>query len=392
MKSERSRAAVWINRSLIVVVALILMIGLGKTVFSPDEIDYYENRYANKVSRPTVQTYLDGTFQSDMEDALADQVQLSTLAKRIYNGVEARVTQEGSELFLDEQERYVKFGDSYTFNDVLVYPTRTLETEGEKLDKRAENLNEAFAAWPEVTFYLYYIEKDTDINFETGEKSGLYDHLAAQLTLPQAQMACFRVDSFEAFCENFYSTDHHWNDRGSYRGYEAVMALLGKQDLLKPVEEVDLGYRFAGSKAIAAGAADVITEPFYAYRFDYPSMEITVNGQPGDYGAQDAYFAHTPETISYGMFYGGDEGEVIFDTGTEGRGSLLVLGESYDNAILKLLAASYDRLYSVDLRYYETKIGQPFSFSEYVQAHGITQVLLIGNIDFYVMDEFAIRG
>ena len=37
-------------------------------------------------------------------------------------------------------------------------------------------------------------------------------------------------------------------------------------------------------------------------------------------------------------------------------------------------------------------MGEPFSFSDYVESHGITQVLLIGNIDYYLMDEFRLEG
>ena len=69
-----------------------------------------------------------------------------------------------------------------------------------------------------------------------------------------------------------------------------------------------------------------------------------------------------------------------------------VLGESYDNAILKLLSESFDKTYSVDLRYYEAKMGRSFNFSQYLQEHNISKVLLIGNIDYFVMDEFSIRG
>lgn len=393
METQQSKGAKWINRALLIVMVLTFIAGFGKTVFCPDEIDYYENRYANKVAYLSAASYLDASFQDSMEDALADQVQLATTAKRIYNGAQAYLTRKGSELFLDEQGRYVKFGDCYTFDDVLVYSTRTLETEQEKLDAKAENFNAAFAAHPETEFYLYYIEKDTDLNFETGEKSGLYDYLSSHLDLPSERMACFRVDSFDDFQQNFYRTDHHWNHLGSYLGYTQVMELLGCQDILEPTEEVNLGYTFSGSKAIEAGATNIFTEPFSAYRFDFAPETITVNGQPAaDYGAQEAYFAHTPETITYGMFYGGDEGEVIFDTGTTGRGNLLVLGESYDNAILKLLSESFDKTYSVDLRYYEAKMGRSFNFSQYLQEHNISKVLLIGNIDYFVMDEFSIRG
>lgn len=66
-------------------------------------------------------------------------------------------------------------------------------------------------------------------------------------------------------------------------------------------------------------------------------MTVTRNGEPaGDYGRQDAVPGEL--ALSYGAFYGGDDGEIIFDTGRTDRGNLLVIGESYDNAILKLLA------------------------------------------------------
>ena len=65
-----------------------------------------------------------------------------------------------------------------------------------------------------------------------------------------------------------------------------------------------------------------------------------------------------------------------------------MIGESYDNAVLKLLASHYDSLYSVDLRYYEHSMGQPFDLTSYTQANGITDVLLMGNIDYFIQDTF----
>lgn len=58
MEKQQSRSARWINRALLVVMVLIFAAGLGKTVFCPDEIDYYENRYANKVAHLSAASYL----------------------------------------------------------------------------------------------------------------------------------------------------------------------------------------------------------------------------------------------------------------------------------------------------------------------------------------------
>lgn len=70
---------------------------------------------------------------------------------------------------------------------------------------------------------------------------------------------------------------------------------------------------------------------------------------------------------------------------------MLVIGESYDNAILKLLASHFNKTYSIDLRNYERTFGAKFQFSEYVKDSQIDKVLLIGNIDYFTMSEFMLE-
>ena len=74
------------------------------------------------------------------------------------------------------------------------------------------------------------------------------------------------------------------------------------------------------------------------------------------------------------------------------RENVLVIGESYDNAILKLLASHFGRTYSVDLRYYRNYLGSDFSLSDYLRRNSITKVLLIGNVDYYISPDFALEN
>ena len=113
------------------------------------------------------------------------------------------------------------------------------------------------------------------------------------------------------------------------------------------------------------------------YSFDFPPMEIQVDRVESDYGMQDELLRGELGWVSYGGVYGGDNGEVIFDT-------------SYDNAILKLLASHFSKTYSIDLRNYEHTFGEKFDFDSYVREHDISKVLFIGDISFYTMSEFMI--
>ena len=69
----------------------------------------------------------------------------------------------------------------------------------------------------------------------------------------------------------------------------------------------------------------------------------------------------------------------------------MVIGESYDNAILKLLASHFEKTFSIDLRNYERTFGSKFQFSQYVKDNNVDKVLLIGNIDYFTMDEFMLE-
>jgi hypothetical protein len=160
------------------------------------------------------------------------------------------------------------------------------------------------------------------------------------------------------------------------------------------VGEYQLSYRFSGSKASTSGAKDVFYEYFPAYQFAFPEMDITINGAPAaDYGNQDAYLTGTAtDSVTYARFYGDDQGELILDTHQTDRENLLVIGDSYDNAILKLLASHFNQTYSIDLRYYETAMGKSFSLSSYLEAHDITKILIIGSSSFFTSDTFVLEG
>lgn len=375
------------------VILLVLLAGAAQAVFFPDEIAAGENRYANQLEPLTAAGYLDGSFQDGVEAALGDQVTLSATFKDLYQKFTSHSVRLLSKPFLSMDyfsDRYFQLGTSTIFGGTnlvyYMYPqSRTAE-----LDEKIRDYNETLPLYPDTEFYLYYIEKDTDINLRTGEKVDFYGYLRDALTLNDDHMGCFAINSFEQFREYFYQTDHHWNLQGSYQGYLGVLALLGVEDEpLQPAERVHVSDAFSGSKA--KNYASTFTESFDAYRFDWPEMTVTINGVPAqDYGMQNYYLSAQDETVTYGSFYGGDEGEIVFSTGRPERDNILVIGESYDNAILKLLASHFNQTYSIDLRYYEAYMGQSFSLSEYLREHGIDKVLLIGNIDYYLMTEFQL--
>ena len=167
------------------------------------------------------------------------------------------------------------------------------------------------------------------------------------------------------------------------------MTLLGVEEkLLEPVETASDPLWWAGSKAAEVGFREY-KEPFPICRYEYPPMEIFINGSPSDMlEPQEAFFSGEMDSISYGDYYGGIEGEVILDTNRPERKNILLLGDSFDNAIRKLVASHFNKTFSVDERTYEEDRGEPFILAEYVRKNDIDIVVYDGDILAFSGDAF----
>lgn len=385
-----------IHGAFLFVILLFLLAGLARTVLRPKDINYYENRGAYKIDRPTVSGILEGTFQTSLENALSDQVLLAQTVKSNYNYLNSSYQIGMIRKLLEAYpDRYVSVLGSLCFGgEYLVTTPMRMEDQPELVAPMIERFNALADRYGDLDFYCFYIERDADVDFVTGVRTGLSDYIAENLHIPEDHFDAFRVPDFETYRANFYRTDHHWNYRGSYAAYKQILQMLKPGETpLEPLEEVLVSRSYSGSRSLTAGATRVFIEEFHAYRFDLPAISVTQNGTPvADYGGQDAYFRGTAtESVTYGRFYGGDHGEAIFDRGDHGAGSILIFGESYDNAIMKLLASHYDRIYAIDLRNYESDIGKPFRFSEYAAEHEIDAVLFLGSNAFFRSENFLVE-
>ncbi|MBR6825095.1 MAG: hypothetical protein IKM59_00970 [Oscillospiraceae bacterium] len=381
------------------VLALLLLGSLLKTYLLPKEVNFYENRKANQPPNLSLSGFLDASFQNSLEKSLEDQVLGAQTMEKAYNNVESDLSFSVLErIYATHPDRYFRYNQIRVFNsDYLLYEPRPL-TEASKaaFDRSLRSIASLAQTHRDLDFHVYYIEKDTDRNFETGSSCGNYEYLEEKSAGAPYSLSRFSVESFEDFSQYFYKTDHHWNHVGSYRAYLQLCEELGLSSPLEKGEPFPVAPHLDGSKLALAIRTEAWSEPMEAYFFDFPPMDIRINGElQKDYGHQnenaDAVYA-VGATMTYSHYYGNDVGEVILTSERTEGDNLLILGESYDNAILKLLSTHFQKTCSVDLRYYEHYMGKPFDFSSYVREHEIDRVLFIGNIDFFLMDEFYLGG
>ena len=366
--------------SFVALLSLLFTCGFAKAVLFPVEISLYEQRALNLMPAFDMEDYLSGSMQTDRDAALGDQIQFSSYYKKLYNEFMAIVDRFFEQMRSETRDRYICCRGEHFFNGHMVDKYEPLAEVRDELTVTVERLNEIQSMLPETEFYLYYVNNDTDVDFATGDKSGVYDYLAENLRFGEENCGKFSFDSFEEYEQYFYYSDHHWNHEGSYLAYTQLAQMLGhEKEMLEPVDLVEVPGIFHGSRTLRVGAQDSF-DIMQAYIFEYPPMEVRVpDGSLTRYGDLDVLLERNPSEVSYVGVYGDNMGYMQLSTGNAEKDNILVIGDSYDNALLKLLASHYNTTHSIDLRYYSYFMTEPFVFTEYVKENNISSVLLVGS-------------
>lgn len=274
-------------------------------------------------------------------------------------------------------------GTDYLVMDYHLYfkPEQTVQ--------QARSFTEIMSQFPDVKTYVYCVTTFRTLDFDHLEEEPPLFTLIRE-NYPDSETACLEIGSVEEYTDYYYQTDHHWNYKGSYAGYEQIVHMLLGEDepLMEPVETVEFPVYFNGSTNKELNLKDC-KERFTVYRFEYPEMQIKINDKKkSSYGLQKNYFAGKystqPFVNHYGQFYGGDVGLIEICTGDESKGNLLVLANSLSNPIDLLLATHFNHTYFVDTRHYSKDMGGLFWLSRAVEKWDIGQVLMLGDGQFFM--------
>lgn len=351
-----------------------------------------ENRSLTEMPTLSSESFNDKTFQDDFQEFLNDHILFGEETRIAYgdlkhsmnNYIYGKLPKPETYEYMLYNSGIYRYGD---FDYLVFKPSEPLNFKGKELF--VSTYNRLIEENPSVDFYAYYIPTSSSINFKTDQFDAFQRYLLETLDVKDFQ--ALPVQSFEEYQQYFYKTDHHWNYEGSYVGYKAIISMMKNEEALVPYNTTcfnDLD--FQGANARFTTMFD-FHETFCVYDFD-KSDNLTVysNGNLGSYGNEKDYRAGIYNTKigtnHYGYFYGGDDGELIFEN-PERNGNLLVLGTSFDNAINELLAQHYGMTYIIDQRNYENDLGKPFDLTSYLVEKEIDQVLLIGDHWFYTLEE-----
>lgn len=260
----------------------------------------------------------------------------------------------------------------------------------EEMAAKVANFNEVLDGMKtHLPTYLYFVENSRShpVAPVFAEDSAAYTYLKEHLHVDVYDH--LKYTTFAEYCRYYYTTDHHWNYRGSYQGYTDIIHMIKGADapVLTPKSIIVTEALYNGSYCRDSGLT-LSQEPFAFYRFmPFPQFTAYVEGKKHGYGRVWDYMSGKvntkPLVNHYGTFYGGDFGLIVLEGAKKNKGNLLLISDSVGNAIKPLLSQHFNRIVSVDLRHYEEATKKPFSMREIVNKYRITDILFLGNVSLF---------
>ena len=181
----------------------------------------------------------------------------------------------------------------------------------------------------------------------------------------------------------YFRTDHHWTHLGAYYAYTALCKSAG----FTPVNRDDF----------ATGQWEGFVGSLYTYVANYPQGKILKDNPDTVYywkpsaNITTTCYNSTALTNGYAMgticrvgedvenkyltFMGGDHPVAVVQTDTEGP-TILVIKESYGNALISWLTNHYNKIILIDPRQYYGK-NSDIDLAAFAESQGVDQCLVV---------------
>ena len=339
-------------------------------VILPDrEKSEVENRTLAQKPEFSWQALKDGTFTADVEEYFADQFPLrddwtvlkaraeQLLGKRLFNGV-------------------------YLCGDTLI----------SKVDEPVDNLDgknlgyvAQLAEKTEVPVYLGLIPSAAEVwsdllpeGAESFDQAAFLDR-AAELGLPMVDF----LGALEAHADEpvFYRTDHHWTTLGAFYGANAVLEAVGKEPLSREDFTPEIVTEDFNGTLYSTSGVHWLTPDTMEFWVEDEGLTVTSwrTGSPAPGVLYDRSYLEVKD--KYSAFLGGNQPLcVIRNEALAGQGKILLIRDSYSDALAPFLAQRFEEVHLLDARYYRAPA------SRYAADNGVDAVVVLQSVPNFITD------
>ncbi|MBE6963089.1 MAG: hypothetical protein E7443_00620 [Ruminococcaceae bacterium] len=330
-----------------------------------------ENRLLAGLPEFSWEALKDGSYTEGIESYFADQFPL----RDAWTEVKARVEQ-----LLGKRE----FNDIYLAGDTLI--SKVEKPNAELLDKNLSYIDRLAEKLP-ANLYLGLIPSAAEIwkdklpsGADSWDQGAFLENLTVSDKISQIDISAALKE--HAGEQIYYRTDHHWTTLGAFYGANAILEALGKE----PLKESDF---------TPETAADDFNGTLYSQSGIHWLQPDTIEFWVKEEGLTLSSWLTGKEAIAplydrsylevkdkYSAFLGGNQPLCIIRNESLGEdaGKILLVRDSYSDALAPFLAQRYAEVHLVDLRYNRTPV------SAYAAENGIDDVVILYSIQNFISD------
>ena len=178
----------------------------------------------------------------------------------------------------------------------------------------------------------------------------------------------------------YYRTDHHWTTLGAYYAFEQLNNLNGYGSIkLDNYTIYPVSTHFTGTLAKSTGSTNIKDQvDIYVDKkdVDYIMTDQSTGAKSRSVYQSEALNSSDPYTV----FLGGNHALVNIETTSKNSGHLLLIKDSYANALIPFLIPYYRTITVVDPRYYFDDIQSR------IDMDMIDEILYVYNSNTFVID------
>ncbi len=373
-----------------ILLAVVLAVPAGVALWGRHQTTaYYENRALAQLPEVTAQALLDGSFGTEAESWYADHipgrttllmldtfVQMDVLRRPVVND-----TVVGGDVLVP----FLSFKE-WTAADYAANAGPISQDYGHLSDYVEENGGTLyFVGIPEQRIYFEDTFPDYLNNHATEAEAADSIFFAA---LKEQGVSCIDMGAIydaQGHPDTYYSAvDHHYNYYGAYAAYRAILETLEEDGWDLPVlTEEDLTFEELPNPYIGSRNRKLYNlwpnedKAIIATQKDPVAFTRTDEGEPSD---KPLFILPAAEDLptTYNLYMGGDFGETVLETHRPELPDVLIVGDSFTNALETLLYASFDETRILDLRHYTQ-----CSLKDYIGQYQPDIVLCVQNDTFY---------
>lgn len=375
---------------------LLVFVTVGVVLPKDEQSGIDENRALKEMPDITAENIFSGQFSKEFEEYLSDNVgfrsKLTSLSAKInsYKGIKTNLGK-----IVSVKKDLGAGGMSDETTQLLVLEDRIMEIFSDKektsyeYSKAVNKYADAFA--DKVNVYSMLVP--TQIEFEKPVYANASDSQINAITriYDALDSRIKTVNAYDAMKENineyiYFRTDHHWTQLGAYYGYKAYAKTADRTSIDIETQTINSKEGFFGflynqaNEKSLSDKPDTIqwVEPLENYEFTAYAKEADgIISYPGK------IYATEEESPKYSLFMGGDHSFAEIETDVKTGGTVLVIKDSYANALIPLMTNDYERILVVDPRSYYGTVD------DIIEKYEVDDLLILNYVFTTTFDDYV---